>query len=1308
MNLNYTGVDPTTNITSSNSVYGNEVVGQVIGTSTFPFQATVNVSLQLSNVISGNGGNGIQITGANDNQIAMNYVGTDVTGTVDLGNAGNGVLVTDAATGNMIGGEATGGDDPTGSVFVVPPQGNLISGNDNDGVLINDLATANQLSGNFIGTNISGNIALGNAQDGVAINDADGNELIGCTLQEDPFVFYNVIDGNGGNGLRVTNSSNATIQANFFGLGADNITPVGNALDGVLINGNSANMQFGGVIPLGNVVAANDRNGVEIAGSASGGVYFNTFCGVPAFIATAVGNALDGFLVTSTGGSNLIRTTIISGNGGNGIHISGNATGVQVTDAIIGMNSNGLLPIPNGGNGVLIDGNAHDNAVGGFQPSVAPQNTISDNGGNGVAVVGNASDNIIFNSFIGADVFGNLAAGNAGAGIFIGGNAQGTIIGGTNPSDLNLISGNLGGGIQLTGPSQDATVFGNLIGTDSTGLKPIGNHGNGITIVSSNNTIGGTLAGQGNVIAFNTQNGVVVDAGTSDGIRGNSIFGNGSPAILLVANGNLNQPAPVLTAASVPEPNSIQITGTLTAAANATYFVDMFVSLGTTPGQGQTFLGFLSVTTGATGIGSIVFDAALPANVGNLFTATATSPTSNTSALSGPLTLGASANVYVSPFSQPVIVALPTTDASANSLTYISAQVSAYDALFIIEQQYDLMETPGITDYYYNTRGAQEKYLVSGNGSNAAGGGYYFVLPNGNLYAWDGNSLTTSESTGFVTELGTTAYSVPTFLTNAPGPYDPLAFTLEQSLDLQAPPGPDYFYNARNAQEKYLISGNGSNPAGGSYYVVMPNGNLYAWDGNSLSTTLADGPIAQPGMAVYSYPPNLTDAPAPYNATAFATEQTYDLQAPSGADYFYNARGAQEKYLISGNGSNVAGGGYYLLMPNGNLYAWDGNSLTTTLGASPVVALEALYYQSPAMLTVPTPQAPAAVTASIVGNTLTVSDPGGFVGTVLVFVAADDSIAGSSIPTSQVYQVTFTDNLALTISDTTNGTAATTVPNTMPATAMLALSSGATVSSVQIGGYSQLFALEQQYDLMTPSGTTDYFLNARGDNEKYLMSGNGSNPAGGNYYFLLPNGNANSYLYAYVPDSNNDLTASTEAGSLATLSAAVYADPTLLTNAGPAYTPVAYNAQQSLDLIAPPSTSTYYYDARDAQEKYLVSGNGSNAAGGGYYVLMPNGNLYAWTNNDLAATLTTAPVATLPTAYYQNPSFLIDPAPPGVLQVSAQSSNSVTTTAVTATITGATLTVNDTDGYIGAVLIYVTVTDGAMNTMTATYQVTFT
>ena len=198
------------------------------------YQATINTKFQLSNVISGNGGNGITLHKASGNVVAMNYIGTDETGTVDLGNAQNGILVTKSSTSNLIGGEATGGNNPTGggdptdAIFVRPPQGNLISGNNQNGVLINGKSTGNQLSGNFIGTTASGNAALGNALDGVLIEKADGNSLLGCTFEQDPFVFYNVLSGNGGNGLRVNNSNDTTIQANFFGMGADNGTAVGN------------------------------------------------------------------------------------------------------------------------------------------------------------------------------------------------------------------------------------------------------------------------------------------------------------------------------------------------------------------------------------------------------------------------------------------------------------------------------------------------------------------------------------------------------------------------------------------------------------------------------------------------------------------------------------------------------------------------------------------------------------------------------------------------------------------------------------------------------------------------------------------------------------------------------------------------------------------------------------------------------------------------------------------------------------------------------------------------------------------------
>lgn len=643
---------PSTYFTSSNSVYGNQVVGIVFGGGAVtPYQATINTGFQLSNVISGNSGNGIEISAAHNNQVAMNYIGTNVTGTIALGNAQNGIRVTNGAASNLIGGEATGGNNPraTPPVFVTPPQGNLISGNKGDGVLIDAQASQNQLSGNFIGTAASGNSALGNSLDGVAIVDGTGNSLIGCLFQESPFVFYNVVSGNGGNGLRITDSNYTTVQASFFGLGANNLTKVGNALDGLLINGSSANTQFGGVVPLGNVVAASGRNGVEIADTASGVVVFNPFIGLPAFLDNPVGNVLDGILITSTGGNNLIRMTISSNNGANGVHISGNATGVTVVNVVTGLDTNGAVPEPNGANGVLIDGNAHDNTIGGFLIDVAPQNTFSGNGANGLAIVGNAHDNTIFNTFLGTNndgtnIVGPETFGNAGAGLFIGGTAHDNIVGGTLPMYRNLISANLGGGIQLSDQSYGNQVIGNLIGTDRTGQVPLANHGNGITIVSSNNQIGGSATGDSNTIAFNTQAGVEVNTGTANGILGNSIFKNGQPGILLINNGNKNQTAPVLTAAFQPSPGNVQISGTLVAAANTKYTIQIFTSTSAVPGQAQTLLGSLTVTSDANGVAVFVLSATLPANTGTSFTATATDPANNTSAISAAIGISGNAN----------------------------------------------------------------------------------------------------------------------------------------------------------------------------------------------------------------------------------------------------------------------------------------------------------------------------------------------------------------------------------------------------------------------------------------------------------------------------------------------------------------------------------------------------------------------------------------------------------------------------------------------------------------------------------------
>jgi len=643
VDLDYPVMDPETNISSSNAVFGNQVVGLVVGTEgPIPFQATVNVEFQLSNVISGNGDNGIGLYAAHDNDVSMNNIGTDITGTVDLGNAKNGILVTTGSARNLIGGVATGGNDPTDGVFVRPPQGNLISGKNANGVLITGRAKQTQLSGNFVGTTASGNADLGNTLDGVAIVSASGNSLIGCTLVQDPFIFYNVLSGNGANGLRVTDSNDTTIQANFFGIGADNDTAVGNTQNGVVIEGTSTRTTMGGPIPLGNVVAGNTQNGIVVRGKASHFVSYNTFAGIAAFSTnTTLGNGLDGMLITSTGGNILIRTNVISSNGDDGIEVSGAATGVRITENIIGLNTDGMSAMGNADNGVEVGGTAHHLVVGGpgITGSIIPQNIISGNGDNGVAIVGKAHHITVSNGFIGTNVAGLAAFGNANAGVYVGAGTSFNTIGSEDPDEPTLISGNLGNGIELRDTHKN-NVIGTLIGTDETGALAIANGANGILINNSfDNVIGRkpspvspTSGSYANIIAHNDDNGISIESGSRNAIFGNSIHSNDLLGIDLATGANLNQAAPVLTSVA-KKPLGIQVKGMLTSKPRSTFIVEFFATDVNAP-SGRTSLGTMTVKTNASGVATYTFFGPLPPVGANFITATATDATNNTSEFS--------------------------------------------------------------------------------------------------------------------------------------------------------------------------------------------------------------------------------------------------------------------------------------------------------------------------------------------------------------------------------------------------------------------------------------------------------------------------------------------------------------------------------------------------------------------------------------------------------------------------------------------------------------------------------------------------
>ncbi|HUN29750.1 MAG TPA: hypothetical protein VMV65_08070, partial [Alphaproteobacteria bacterium] len=427
----------------------------------------------VGNVISGNTGNGISFHDSSGNVVVANRIGTNPAGTSAIANGANGIWLTTGSSGNEIGGtidtdSATGKtNDPTGdkgtvtATFVVPPLGNLISGNAQDGVLIDTLSVNNTLNGNFIGTNASGEAAVGNGADGVFINGAGLNALIGCTINTNPFVYYNVVSGNGENGLHVTSSDAVTVQGNFFGVDADNSTALANHGDGILIDGSSRNTQVGGVIPLGNVAAGNTKNGIEVTGTVSGFTTFNTFGGLLAF-KTAVPNGNDGVLITATGGNQLVRTNVLSGNANNGLEIGGGASGVAVDPNIMGLDTIGNSLMPNGNDGLLIDGTANNNIVGGYYVSVIPQNTFSGNKGYGIAIAGQAYANQIFNSYVGTNVLGVTSLANQLGGIYVGGSARDDLIGGSGGTQSqptkNVISGNGGYGVTLDAGTSSISV----------------------------------------------------------------------------------------------------------------------------------------------------------------------------------------------------------------------------------------------------------------------------------------------------------------------------------------------------------------------------------------------------------------------------------------------------------------------------------------------------------------------------------------------------------------------------------------------------------------------------------------------------------------------------------------------------------------------------------------------------------------------------------------------------------------------------------------------------------------------------------
>jgi len=517
VSANYIGTDASGTVAIANVQYGvlfdNGSVGNTIGGNTAGHR----------NIISGNTQYGVNIHDSHSNNIYGNYIGTDVGGTLALGNSGNGVHLEQGSTTNNIGGNGAG-------------EGNIISGNNSSGVEMpggGAHCTGNLVRGNNIGVDFTGNVALPNVSHGVYIHSGSNTNTVGgdSTIGEG-----NLISGNGGDGVRFWFSSTNWVQGNYIGTDAGGANPLPNGNSGVLLWSTSNNNTIGGTIAgHRNIISGNNQSGIRIENSTVNNVQGN-YIGTDAAGTAALANGTRGVSITVNSNGNTIGGTtaghknIISGNTTQGILID-NSTGNVVEGNYIGTDVNGTAAVSNSQYGVSL-WNAANNTIGGT--TAGHRNVISGNSNYGV-YIDNSTGNDVQGNYIGTQVNGTVALPNTLDGVYIWNNAANNNIGGSNPGEGNVISGNGDDGVDTESISGN-TFQGNYIGTDATGTAAVGNGEFGIEVDSSDgNTIGGTITGARNLISGNVSNGVDIDNGTGNVVQGNYI---GTDAAGTAALGN--------------------------------------------------------------------------------------------------------------------------------------------------------------------------------------------------------------------------------------------------------------------------------------------------------------------------------------------------------------------------------------------------------------------------------------------------------------------------------------------------------------------------------------------------------------------------------------------------------------------------------------------------------------------------------------------------------------------------------------------------------------------------------------------------
>ncbi len=254
----------------------------------------------------------------------------------------------------------------------------------------------------------------------------------------------------------------------------------------------------------------------ELPASTTGSIYINGYSqpgyvGMPLIRIDGV-NAPDNARGLYLGGASSVVRGLQITRFGTGI--SALADSIEIYGNYIGTDGSNAL-----GNdtGIRIDGN--DVHVGGTL--LTSRNVISGND-TGIFIDTGVTGARIVNCYLGTNAAGSAAVPNSYTSIRSYG--DGLIVGGSTAAERNLISGNGRFGVSIDG-GDTATIAGNYVGTDATGMLAIPNGETAIDISEGNgHVVGGTVAAAGNLISGNIGTGVGIGTPTTMArVRGNRI-----------------------------------------------------------------------------------------------------------------------------------------------------------------------------------------------------------------------------------------------------------------------------------------------------------------------------------------------------------------------------------------------------------------------------------------------------------------------------------------------------------------------------------------------------------------------------------------------------------------------------------------------------------------------------------------------------------------------------------------------------------------------------------------------------------------